>query len=252
MSRTFHIAQDEIYHCELSQMQRMRINAADLESNGEDGAELWYKPRPTMTIVDGIATIYVREMLGNGFLPVYEKYGFATSYNTIRKEIQQALTGGAQAIIFDIDSGGGACNGNIELARYISSLPVPTAAKITVRACSAAYAIASACDEIHAAISAQVGSIGVILSWMDFSKHYAELGIESHVMTNTGADIKGQFYTALTESQREHLQQSIDQQAELFWGECNVKRTLDEELKRGGWYMGGRALELGLIDEIIS
>jgi ClpP class serine protease len=70
-------------------------------------------------------------------------------------------------------------------------------------------------------------------------------------MSNDGADLKAQFYTPLTESQREHLQQSIDQQAELFWNECNVKRTLDNELKRGGWYMGQRAFDLGLIDEII-
>lgn len=230
----------------------MQSNAEALAAYDGDDNDLWYKPRPTMTIVDGVATIYIREMLGNGMLPAYEKYGFATSYDTIRKEIQQALTGGAQAIIFDIDSGGGACNGNIELARYISALAVPTAAKITARACSAAYAIASACDEIHAALSAQVGGIGVILSWMDFSKYYENSGIVSNVMTNTGADIKGQFYTALTESQREHLQESIDQQADLFWSECNVKRTLSDELKRGGWYMGSRAMDLGLIDEIIS
>lgn len=84
------------------------------------------------------------------------------------------------AIILDIDSPGGSANGTEELAMIVKQTSKPTLAFINDLGCSAAYWIASACDQIIANNStACVGSIGTMCTMTDMRDYYSKLGIKS-------------------------------------------------------------------------
>lgn len=87
-------------------------------------------------------------------------------------------------IILVIDSPGGTVVGTEELANIIKGTSKPTIAFVEDMACSAAYWLASSCDEIIANNStAQVGSIGVLLSFMDIQPALELQGVKFHTVT---------------------------------------------------------------------
>ena len=210
----------------------------------------FYVERPEVMIENGIATISIQGLLTDGMPKIYEKMGLVTSYAKIKSEIEGAILAGAQAIQFNINSGGGSVNGAIELSRYISRLAIPTASMVTSCACSAAYMLASATNYIEATETAQVGNIGAIMSWYDYTAYDKQRGIEEKAIYNSGATLKSTFYTEPNNEQIAFLQASVDQHGEIFSDFVKSQRSVDEEVFKAGWYYGEKALQLGLIDKI--
>lgn len=235
------------YACDASQ-----LNAAMTASLDEIEIDDFYNLRPKPFIENGIGTINIQGMLTNGVPAIYEKIGIVTSYDSIKDEIDDLLDNGAQAINFVINSGGGSVNGAIELSRYIASLSVPTAATVTSCACSAAYMLASATNRIVISETAQIGNIGTIMTWYDYSQYMRNIGIEPKAITNEGATLKSTFHLEPNAEQLAFLQESANQHGETFQAFVSERRPdLDEEVFRAGWYSGQRAIDLGLADEII-
>jgi protease-4 len=242
-----HLAMQRFYACDASQ-----LNAAMTASLDEIEIDDFYNLRPKPFIENGIGTINIQGMLTNGVPAIYEKIGIVTSYDSIKDEIDDLLDNGAQAINFVINSGGGSVNGAIELSRYIASLSVPTAATVTSCACSAAYMLASATNRIVISETAQIGNIGTIMSWYDFTQYFQRMGIEAKAITNEGATLKSTFHLEPNAEQLAFLQESANQHGETFQAFVSERRPdLDEEVFRAGWYSGQRAIDLGLADEII-
>ncbi len=77
--------------------------------------------------------------------------------DSIKARVDRALAGGADAIVFEIDTPGGDMYLAIEYSKYIKSLQVPTVAWVHTRAYSAGSLIASACDEMVMSRNASVG-----------------------------------------------------------------------------------------------
>lgn len=242
-----HLATKKLFACDFTQIAKS-CNASldDLERDD------FFQLRPEIKIENGIATIYIQELLTDDIPLAYEKAGMVTRYSTIRKEIDQAIELSATAIIFNINSGGGSVNGAIELSRYIASLPMPTAAVITSCACSAAYMIASATKRIAVSETAQVGNIGVIMTWTDFTAMDERMGLKEKAITNEGATLKSTFHLEPNSEQLVFLQETANQLGETFKAFVSKNRTqIDTEVFRAGWYSGQRAIDLGLADEII-
>lgn len=235
------------YACDASQ-----LNAAMNASLDDVEIDDFYNLRPKSFIENGIGTINIQGMLTNGVPAIYEKVGIVTSYDSIKGEIEDLLEQGAQAINFVINSGGGSVNGNIELSRYIASLSVPTAATVTSCACSAAYMLASATNRIVISETAQIGSIGTIMTWYDYSQYMRNIGIEPKAITNEGATLKSTFHLEPNAEQLAFLQESANQHGETFQAFVSERRPdINKEVFRAGWYSGKRAIDLGLADEII-
>lgn len=88
---------------------------------------------------------------------------------------------GISAIVLEIDSPGGTVAGTEELGEEIRASDKPVIAFVSDAAFSAAYWLAANCREIIANnTTAQVGSIGVICSYMDLSEYYKNAGITIH------------------------------------------------------------------------
>lgn len=235
------------YACDASQ-----LNAAMTASLDEIEIDDFYNLRPKASLENGIGTIHIQGMLTNGVPAIYQIVGIVTSYDSIKDEIDDLLEQGAQAINFVINSGGGSVNGAIELSRYIASLSVPTAATVTSCACSAAYMLASATNRIVISETAQIGNIGTIMTWYDYTQYERNIGVEVKAITNEGATLKSTFHLEPNAEQLAFLQESANQHGETFQAFVSERRpNLDEEVFRAGWYSGQKAIELGLADEII-
>jgi ClpP class serine protease len=186
--------------------------------------------------------------------PIWEMVG-NTDYRTIAGEIGAASKAEALGIVLHVDSPGGMCAGLPEAARAIERASVNMHVRAEVRgmACSAAYYLACMADEIVASPSSDVGNIGTVMAWVDATDFYESQGISFNVLTNEGADLKGMFHDAgrISETQIEFLQAQVDALGADFRAVVDGNRTVDPEVFRAGWYSGGQAISLGLIDAII-
>ena len=104
----------------------------------------------------------------NGSLMKYDYCG-APGMQSIAKRIKQAeQTDSISAILLHIDSPGGTVDGTQELGEVVKNCSKPTLAFADGLAASAAYWVGSSTDRFIAKDSTtEIGSIGVVLSFMD-------------------------------------------------------------------------------------
>lgn len=133
------------------------------------------------------------------------KYGSLSHYGTT--EIAAAIRKAAEhkkisSIILKFDSGGGSVD---SIAPLVDVIQLARAnGKPVVASCdlcaSAAYFVATYCDEVHADndISAEFGSIGVMMSFRDYQKYYEKAGITEH-----------RVYSNLSEHKNEPLELAL-------------------------------------------
>jgi ClpP class serine protease len=209
-------------------------------------------PRVTATIdSDGIATIPINGILGSRISPI-EKVCGAVDYLDIQKASLAAVKEGAKGVLYDFDSPGGMVRGCSDLAGFIKGLSVPTQAFTDAKCTSAAYWLASACNGITAAESSDVGSIGVILPWVDKSNLWEVAGLKYEPFVNVGADLKGAGAgPSLTDAQRKYIQETLDFVGKKFQSFISSNRPrVKAEVFRAGTYFGEQALGVGLVDSV--
>jgi protease-4 len=99
--------------------------------------------------------------------------------------------------------------------------------------------------------SAEIGNVGALLTWTDYTGMMAAYGIETKALASEGADLKTTFHLEPDAAQLEFLQETIDRLgAEFRELVADGRGTLDPEVWRAGWYSGNRAVELGLADRL--
>ena len=214
---------------------------------------IYFNQREQMKIENGNAFIHVKGCLLCDASPLDLAMG-NSSYSEIIEDIETAeLNGAVNNIVLIVDSPGGTVAGMLEAQNAITNSTKKTYAYI-INATSAAYGLASQCDHVTSSPSGTSGNIGTILSWMDYSKYLESMGINTKVITNDGADLKGTFSeNPMTESQKGFLKDRLNLMGENFWLSVKAKRPqVDDECKRAGWYQPTQAGELGLIDAVAS
>jgi hypothetical protein len=238
-----------------SKLVRMNGYGED-DGEGEGMMAMMMNPRESMSIDgNGIATIEVCGTLGKGLSKI-EKCCGATDYDDIEDEIEQAVKANVRGIFFDIDSPGGQCTGNSEIADLIQSLrgKIPMVAWTDEMACSAAYNIAASCDYIFASQSATVGSIGTIVPFVDETGAWEMEGMKFDPVTNAEGDLKGAMMgpSIGTAAQRAWLQQYVQDAFEQFKANVLRNRRVPDEAMRGQAFMAPRALTMNLIDGLLT
>lgn len=207
-------------------------------------------PVPWKIDGDGVGHVHVSGVMGQR-LSMLEKICGGVDYLDIQRSTESVLDRGAKAVMYAMDSPGGMVTGCQDLARYIKGLPVPTMAYTDSKCNSAAYWLASACNEIGASESATVGSIGVILPWVDKGKVWEVSGLKYEPFTNIGADLKGAGAgPTLSESQRKYLQESVNFVGEQFQNFVSSNRKVAPVVYRAGSYFGKQAQDAGLLDMV--
>ncbi|MDL9937616.1 S49 family peptidase [Gordonia sp. ABSL1-1] len=164
-----------------------------------------------------------------------------------------------KAVVVVINSPGGSPAQSEYIAGRIRQLAsekgVPVLAFCEDVAASGGYWIACAADEIFAAHTSLVGSIGVVSSGFGVAEVLSRFGVERRLYTS--GDNKARldtFSPAVAEDVEwiRSLQRSLHEE---FIGWVRQRRgkkltAADEELFNGDVWVGGRAAELGLVDGV--
>lgn len=172
----------------------------------------------------------------------------------LRELNDRAIDQGASAVIYEINSGGGAVVASKEMRREIESVEVPTVCRFRDVAASGAYLASLGCDRIVADTASLTGSIGVRSSYMEYAGLMEKLGIGYVNITSGKLKDLGSPYQNTTEREKQILQEKADIIHEDFISSVKNGRNLTEveveEVSTGEIFLGSEAKELGLVDTL--
>lgn len=172
----------------------------------------------------------------------------------VRELNQKVRTGNYDAVIYEINSGGGAVVASKEIKRSIESIDIPTICRFRDISASGAYLIAMGCDRIVADSATITGSVGVTSSYLEFSGTLDKLGIQYINITAGENKEIGSRYTNATEEEKQVLKDmAVDIQDE-FITMVDKERNLTEEeiseVETASIFLGEEAKNLGLVDRL--
>lgn len=123
-------------------------------------------------VIDGVAVIPVRGML------VRQMSWAFWSYEEIMRDVALAQAdANVRAIVLNVDSGGGMAAGCQDAADFIrASGPKPVEAFVGGLCASGAYWLASAASRITYGSATMVGSVGVVIEYVDLEPYFAKMG----------------------------------------------------------------------------
>jgi len=214
-----------------------------------------------------------RNAAGKGSVAVIPMMGIISHRMTMMSEISgggggstQALTSqfrqaladrNCKAIVFDVDSPGGAVEGVEELSQeiYDARKVKPITAVCNAMACSAAYWMASAASEVVCMKSGQCGSIGVYMLLQDESEALKNEGVKITILKAGKYKAEGHPAEPLTDDARNFLQSQVDSIYGMFVKAVAQQRGVSQASVRSGMGQGrsllaGDAVKAGLADRM--
>lgn len=188
------------------------------------------------------------------YMSVFADISGGTSIDALATDLTEALANpGIGAILLAIDSPGGEVNGVAEFADmlYAARGQKPLAAYISDLGASAAYWIASACDEIVVASTALVGSIGVVMGVPNPAKD------SGRYITFVSSQSPHKRPDPTTQTGAARLQSTVDALGDLFIGAVARNRGVDAatvatDFGAGDVLIGQAAVDAGLADRVGS
>ena len=160
-------------------------------------------------------------------------------------------------VVIDMDCPGGQVSGLAEFAKFLNNYPKPLVAYTDELMASAGYYVAAACKGgiIANEYSNFIGSIGTMLSYVDLEG----------ILINEGAVIKDIYATGSPRKNEESrkmknensdallIKNILDPAREQFVADMNSYRPgMNQEVFDGAIYKPSKALELKLIDSIVT
>ncbi len=162
------------------------------------------------------------------------------------------------ALVLEIDSPGGAVGASqamytaIERVKRDSGKPVVAA--IEDVGASGAYYAACAADTIFAQPGSLTGSIGVIMEYLEYAGAMEKLGVREQTIKSGAAKAAGSPFHALSEEERQSLQNVVDDTYAQFVDAVAAGRDMSHDDVRavadGRAYTGRQARKLGLVDAL--
>ena len=235
------LSADEVKKISL-QVQESRADGRELFTVDDEGAAHIMVTGPLEPKPDVCAIIFDMEMTTYGDIITATRA--AEADNNINK------------IIYHFDSPGGNVVGLFKTADEIRGTTKPTLAINHGLCASAAFALASQCDEIIAEnIAAETGSIGVATEILDFSGRDKGRGVIRHILTSANAENKIPDVT--TSEGRDKIISRLTDIESVFVEYVAIGRntTTDDittNFGRGGILIARDARDVGMIDSIDS
>jgi protease-4 len=159
-----------------------------------------------------------------------------------------------KAIIVEIDSPGGSIVAGEEIDTAIKNSEKPVIALIRDLGASASLWAISSADKIYASENSTIGSIGVTSSYMSNAKKNEIDGITYEALSSGLFKDSGSPDKVLTTEERALIMRDIDLAFNNFVKAISLNRNIDMEKVKavadGSTFLGTKAKELGLIDEI--
>lgn len=159
-----------------------------------------------------------------------------------------------KAILLDVNSGGGYVVASRELMKAVKECKKPVVAWIGEAGASGAYYVASASDRIVADRDSVTGSIGVIMTVQQYYELFGKVGVNVTVIKSGKSKDIGSPYRPMTLEEEKNLQEMVDGIYYDFVSDVAENRNLPldfvENISDGRIYLGSKAKELGLVDEL--
>lgn len=181
-----------------------------------------------------------------------------TGYDAVRTKIAKLMADPqVKAVVLDIDSPGGSVSGCQELANYISEAAKmkPMAAFSSGCMASAAFWLGAATGRVFATATAEVGSIGVIMTLYDCSKLNERWGIKVNVISSGKYKAAGHPETELSAEQREYLEKNSKAIHAEFRAAVAGALSLEgpaEAWGDGQLFVAAEAQSLGLVSAVVG
>ena len=180
------------------------------------------------------------EIAGNDFISLIRKAYFDES---------------VKALVLRVDSGGGSAYASEVIADELEKFKQsgrPIVASMSSVAASGGYYISAPADKIFANPTTITGSIGVGGFIPTFERALDQIGI--HEDGYSTVDLTTSPFQTLTEKDKEIIQMSVDDIYVKFITKVAEGRSMSVEevdaIARGRVWIGEKALEIGLIDEL--
>jgi protease-4 len=207
-------------------------------------------------VSDGTCNVAVIPVEGE----IWPYYGLSESPFIVTPEVVDSALHTAEddemieAILMEINSPGGTPVAAERIAQRVRSSTKPVVGMIGDMGASGGYMIAAASDYLIASPMSMVGSIGVTMSYLEYSQQNEDSGIE-YVELSTGKfKSSGSPDKPLTEEERELFQRDLDEIHSEFVNMVAKYRNLSVDkvkgLADGSTLNGVRARDAGLIDEV--
>lgn len=180
----------------------------------------------------------------------------ATSIELLARDLRATVESEkVDAILLDVDSPGGEVNGISEMSDLIFEARgrKPIRAFVSGSGASGGYWLASAADEVVAADTALLGSIGVRTAFVDESERNRERGVQTIEFVSSQSPRKAPDPTG--EEGRAQIQRVIDALADVFIDDVARNRAVNREavterFGAGAVFVGEEAVERGLADRL--
>jgi len=216
------------------------------------GQEVEHKMPQEYDIIEDVAVITISGILGKRLSDFEKACIGACDYDDICEAVELADSDRkVAAILFLYESPGGIVTGLEECGDFIALAGKPTVAYTDTYCASAAYYLMAGTDLVISAASAQVGSIGTMITFLDVTKAYENDGVKREMIVS--GKYKGMAYPGvpLTPDQRELLQSRVTARALEFttWVQDN-RGEVPAEAMQGQMHLSNDALRSNLIDKI--
>lgn len=214
---------------------------------------------PVLDVQEGVGIVSVKGPLVAGSAGFMRLFGI-TGYSDIQAAVAEAVKSkDVKSIMLDVKSGGGMVDGADETSQFVRQAagikPVLAYAGGTMG--SAAYWVGSAANRILASRTSLVGSLGVVVVAMDRSKKLEKEGVTAHVVRSGKWKMLVNGVEPLGELALDQLQSMVTDLSELFESRVAsnlgvTQKIVHDRMGQGREFLGGRALEVGLVHGIAS
>lgn len=228
-----------------------KSTSSSTSSSSSDSLMLHFKDRIEVVRLNGM----ILDKADSGLLS-----SSAGTSSSVLKDLRKALTNDkVKAILLRINSPGGTVSTSQELHEAVLALKKsgkPVVVSMGDLAASGGYYVACAADRVVANPGTLTGSIGVIMSLMNFKGLADKFGVMSVVIKSGEFKDIASPYRLMTPAEHEILQDLIMDSYDQFTTAVSEGRKIPiETVKRiadGRIYSGRQALKLGLVDELGS
>jgi protease-4 len=220
---------------------------AELSGEVDDGG-------PKMSKAGNIAVIPINGVIGKKVSGIMKSSG-VSDVDDIAGMVQSALADDdIEGIMLDVSSPGGGVTGVPEAANVIAEARKhkPVLAYTDDLMASAAMWLSAGATAIMASESAQVGSIGVYMAFLDQSRAFEMAGYEQVLIKTGKFKGMGAQGTSLNEEQRALLQSEVDEVFGWFKAHILAHRNVDASAMEGQTFYAKEAIGVGLIDRVGS